>query len=134
MIVAAYFVVALSIAIPIGWMAAEFRTRPPIRILLGLLSIAVAVSWTYCLESTLGRLNYNAWYGAATHDLIDSSLKEVENGQLDRVLMVWRGLRTQYQPTYENRAHYDELVNEAVARIRGESPIVTGSKWDAATF
>jgi hypothetical protein len=129
-----YLLALTSIAILIGWLAAEVRGTRPLRILLGLLSIAVGVLWTYRVGVPLERLSYNSSYGLATQSLIDGSLKQIEDGHLDLVLTVWRGLRMQYRPTYENRAHYDELVEEAVARIRGDTPIEAGSKWDAGVI
>jgi hypothetical protein len=74
------------------------------------------------------------WYGSATGDLISSSIKEIEDGHTDRVLRVWRGLDQQFHPTYENRARYSELVDEAVTRIRGDVPIESNSPWDAPEF
>lgn len=50
------------------------------------------------------------------------------------MLKVWRGLERQYHPTYENRARYNELVEEATGRMRGDVPIESGALWDATVF
>lgn len=68
------------------------------------------------------RFNYNAWYGGATHDLIRTSVLQIEDGHLERVLKVWRGLDEQYHPTYENRANYNVLVEEATKRMTDDVP------------
>ena len=84
------------------------------------------------LVGHLSRFNYNAWYGGASKDLIDTAVTEIEDGNIDRVVSVLRGLNLNYQPTYENRAHYDELVNEAVSQMKGHDALQP--KWDAPPF
>lgn len=86
------------------------------------------------MSTLLTTFSYNAWYGYATGDLIRTPLHEIEDGHLDRVLKIWRGLDQQYKPTYENRARYRELVEEATRRMEGDLSIITGSPWDAAVF
>lgn len=129
-----FLLIAVIIALPIAWLVSEFRGSRALRISLGILSIGVMATCIWALNSVLTRLNYNAWYGGATGDLISTSLQQIEDGHLDRVLKVWRGLDQQYRPTYENRAHYKELVEEATARMRGDTPIEVGSAWDASVF
>src|SRR5207302_2707390 len=105
-----------------------------LRITLGILTIAICTFCVSALTTLLTGFNYNAWYGGATKDLIETSLTQIEDGHLERVLIVWRGLNSQYQPTYENRAGYRDLVAEATARMRGDTPIAPGSPWDASGF
>jgi hypothetical protein len=126
--------IAIIIALPIAWLVSEFRGSRALRIGLGILAIGVMTTCIWALSSLLTRFNYNAWYGGATGHLISTSLQQIEDGHLDRVLKVWRGLDQQYRPTYENRAHYNELVKEATARMRGTTPIEVGSAWDASVF
>ena len=129
-----FLLLAIIIALPIAWLASEFRENRTLRIILGVLAIGVTATCVWALSSVLIRFSYNAWYGGATGDLIKTSLHQIEDGHLDRVLKVWRGLDRQYQPTYENRARYQALVEEAVARMRGDVPIQAGSAWDASVF
>jgi hypothetical protein len=125
---------AVIILLPIAWLVAEFRGRIELRILLGLLTITILTFCSWALSSVINHFNYNAWYGGATGELVSTSLKQIEDGHLDRVLTVWRGLNHQYRPTYENRANYDELVQDATARMRGDVPIEPTSAWDATVF
>ena len=129
-----FFLIAIIIALPIAWLVSEFRGNRALRITLGILAIGMMSTCIWALSSVLTRFNYNAWYGGATGDLISTSLQQIEDGHLDRVLKVWRGLDQQYRPTYENRAGYRELVEEATARMRGETSIEVGSAWDASVF
>jgi hypothetical protein len=126
--------IAIMIALPIAWLASESRGSRALRISLGILAGGVLATCIWALSSVLTRFNYNAWYGGATGELISTSLQQIEDGHLDRVLKVWRGLDQQYRPTYENRAHYNELVEEATARMRDDTPIEFGSAWDASVF
>lgn len=129
-----FLLLAIIIALPIAWLVSEFRGSRRLRIGLGILAIGVMATCVWALCSVLTRFNYNAWYGSATGDLISTSLRQIEDGHLDHVLKIWRGLDQQYRPTYENRAHYDKLVEEATARMRGDAPIELGSAWDASVF
>jgi hypothetical protein len=129
-----FLLIAIIVALPIAWLASEFRGSRALRIGLGILAIGVMAACIWALSGVLTRFNYNAWYGGATGDLISASVHQIEDGHLDRVLKVWRGLDQQYRPTYENRAHYNELVREATARMRGDTPIEAGSAWDASVF
>ena len=128
------FLLAVIVALPIAWLISEFRSGRALRISLGVLALGIGMLCSWALSSVLTRFNYNAWYGSATGDLISTSLQQIEDGHLDRVLKVWRGLDQQYRPTYENRARYRELVDEATSRMRAEAPIESGSSWDASAF
>lgn len=129
-----FLLIAIIIALPIAWLASEFRGSRALRICLGTMAIGVLATCTWALSSVLNHFNYNEYYGGATGELISTSLQQIEDGHLDRVLTIWRGLDQQYRPTYENRAHYSELVEEATARMRGDTLIEAGSAWDASVF
>jgi hypothetical protein len=127
-------IVLLVITVPIIWLVSEFHEGRGLRIGLGILSIGLVAVVTWGVNEIATTFNYNAWYGSATGDLISSSIEEIEDGHTDHVLKVWRGLDLQFHPTYENRARYSELVDEAVTRIRGDVPIESDSPWDAPEF
>jgi len=115
----AVIILLIVIALPVAWLAAEFGKRRPLRIALGLAAIASAMGVAF-LVGRLSRLNYNAWYGSASKDLIDTTVAQIEDGNIDRTMSVLRRLKLDYQPTYENRAHYDELVSEAVSQMKSD--------------
>jgi len=129
-----FFLIAIIVVLPIAWLVAEFRGGRTLRMTLGILAIGIIATCVWALTSVPTRFNYNAWYGGATGDPISTSLQQIEDGHLDRVLRVWRELDQQYQPTYENQAHYRELVEDANRRMKGERPIKVGSPWDASVF
>jgi len=115
-----YLVVLLVIACLIAWFIAEFKGSRKLRITLGIVSILASfgVAW---LVGSLNRLNYNAWYGEASKDLIDSLVREVEAGRAANALPALKQLQRDLRPTYESRAQYDSLVRDAVAKMQSAS-------------
>ena len=115
-------ILTLVVVLPIAWLVSEFQPRKEIRIILGIAAISMAfgVAW---IVGSLDRLNSNIWYGAATKDLIQNTIVELENGNDDRVLTELRALRTKFHPTYETRAEYDKLVADYVNAV-SDKPIL----------
>jgi hypothetical protein len=111
--------IALVVGLPVAWLASEFRPRRWPRVLLGccaiLSSFAVAA-----LVGSLDRFNSNSWYGDSSDRLIAATVGELEMGNTDRVVDELRRLRGRFHPTYENRARYDELVEEYLTRVGAE--------------
>jgi hypothetical protein len=111
----AYVLIFLVIALLVGWLVSEFQPQRWLRITLGLCCIALCCSLAIAV-GLLQRLNYNAWYGLASAELIDTTIKEVNAGRSAELVADLERLRKQFEPTYENRAHYDELVKQFVER------------------
>lgn len=128
----AVLVLLIVIGLPIGWFVSEFSDARVLRICLGAASIASTIGVAY-LVGHLSHFTYNAWYGDASKALVETVLEEIEDGNTERVVGVLRGLDLEYQPTYENRAHYDELVRAAVVQMRGEGD-VGSHEWGAQSF
>ena len=122
----------IVIALSIAWFASEFGKCRPLRIILGIAAIASAMGVAY-LVGHLARWNYNAWYGGASKDLVETTVTQIEDGNIKRVMTVLRRLNLDYQPTYENRAHYDELLNAAVSQMKGDDDL-QDTKWDTSPF
>ncbi len=115
-------ILLLVIALPIAWLASEFQPRRWMRVVFGVAAIAMSfgVAW---IVGSLDRLDSNMWFGAATKDLIQNTIVELENGNDERVLTELRVLRSKFHPTYESRADYDKLVAEYVNAI-SDTPIL----------
>lgn len=112
-------ILILAVALPAAWLMSEFQDWRWLRILLGVCSIALS----YLIATTVGqlsRLNYNVWYGSASAQLIDTVIRNIEDGNEEALLRELRQLRADYEPTYENRANYDQLVEQFAARLNGE--------------
>jgi hypothetical protein len=98
----AYLILLIVIGLPIAWLASEFGTYRGLRVALGLAAVASAMGVAY-IVGHLSHFNYNAWYGGASKDLVDTMISEVEDGNIDRVMSVLRRLDLDYQPTYDFR-------------------------------
>lgn len=86
--------ITIFVTLPIAWLITEFRAKRPVRITFGILALlsSFSVAAFVCM---LSRLKYNAWYGGATKDLVGTTIEQIEDGHLDRVLKVLRGLDSQ---------------------------------------
>ncbi|MDM4019522.1 hypothetical protein [Roseiconus lacunae] len=107
-------------SLPIAWLASEFQAKRPVRISLGVAAIAMSflVAWAV---GSFDRWNSNIWYGAASEDLIENTIAELQNGNVGTVVAELQVLRDKLEPTYETRADYDRLVAEYVYAI-SDSP------------
>jgi hypothetical protein len=112
-----YLILLLVVLLPIAWLASEFQERRAIRIALGMLSIGLSIISASAYYGTVDRIAYNTWYGSATADLIDTMITEIETGDCAKLLTELKQFEKKFEPTYENRAHYDELVREFVAHM-----------------
>ena len=107
--------------LPILWFITELKsTNKLLRQSLGILAILFSFGLAWTSAKTV-RLNYNAWYGLASKRLIDSVVEELENNEIKALLQEMKSLQQDFKPTYESKAHYDALVNEAVKRIKENS-------------
>jgi len=116
----ANLILILTIAVPIAWFVSEFRAPRWLRHVLGTAALLLSFGVAYIVGS-IERFNSNAWFGRATKDLIDTTVTELGLGHEEEVLSALRELQAEYQPTYENRARYDELVRKTVERMKQTS-------------
>ena len=116
---AVYATLAIVVMVPIAWFLSEFQERRWLRILLGSISISLCFA-VAVLVGKLERWNENAWYGFASKSLIEATIAGLESGEAERVLATYKRLQSEFSPTYENRARYDELVEKVVSEMRSE--------------
>jgi hypothetical protein len=116
----ALIVILVVMASPILYIIGETRGRRSLRIgsIIILLPAAIFTGWA---TGMLSRFNYNAWYGSSSKSLIDETILQIEAGRSKEVARVLRQLSDSYSPTYENRAHYDELTESAVEEMKSQS-------------
>ncbi len=108
----------------LAWLASEFQPRRIVRIGLGVASLAMSFGVAWIAGSVAGSFqiwNANAWYGAASKDLIENTIAELENGNVDQVVAELRVLNSKLEPGYETKADYDKLV-AAYAYAISDSP------------
>ncbi len=101
----------------VAWISGEIWNKRWLRILSGVSFLLIAV-FVGVFVGALKCLNYNAWYGGATQELLQESLRQMEEGKNENVKKAFKEIVEKYQPTYENRANYDQLVREAVEKMK----------------
>lgn len=101
----------------VAWISGEIWNKRWLRILSGVSFLLIAV-FVGVFVGALKCLNYNTWYGGATQDLLQESLRQMEEGKTENVKKTFKEIVEKYQPTYENRANYDLLVKEAVEKMK----------------
>ena len=117
-------VAIVVLATSLAWLVSEFQPRKGIRIGLGVASLAMSFGVAWIAGSVAGSFqmcNANVWYGAASKDLIENTIAELENGNVDQVLTELRVLNSKLEPEYETKADYDKLV-AAYAYAISDSP------------
>ena len=133
MTIETFCMVALLVWLPVGCLVLESKGRRALRGILAISAILGSLA-VASLNRAFTPMTYNAWYGKATKKLIETTVTQIEDGNLERVLGVFRALNRQYYPTYETRAKYQELVSVAVSRMRGEDDVEAPSRWDPSPF
>jgi hypothetical protein len=107
----------LAVVLPGTWLASEFQTRRWVRIVLGVCSMGVMLLIAVVV-GTLERLNYNAWYGPVSLELVETTIAEIEAGRAESLLPPLSKLRDDFRPTYKTRANYDGLVRRFVNEVK----------------
>lgn len=111
--------IIVSIAVIIWYVILKADNKPLkyLGLTVILLAVPVIVGITY---GHLQRLNYNAWYGTQTKDLLEVTIEKLEKGETEQVIQELKTLKENYKPTYENKANYDELVKETIEKLKEE--------------
>ncbi len=112
-----FILLAITVILPIAWLVAEFNGRPGVRRTLGLL----ALLWSFgvaALVGSLGNFNANIYFTDATKDLLDASVGALKTGKTDVVIREWTRANEEFHPTYENRARYRQIVDQAIEGMK----------------
>jgi hypothetical protein len=114
--------ILIAIGLLLAWLVSEFYPYRGVRILLAL-GLLMFTTFVTCVGTNLwSRFNYNAWYGQASADLIDTTIAEIEAGRSQALLPRLKELRKSFWPTYEHRDHYDEKVAQFVKQVQLQRP------------
>ena len=107
----------LTAALPAAWLMADFRARPGIRRALGI----IAILWSFGVASLVGALQTfsdNSYFTSATKDLLSASVEQLKAGKTEAVIREWSRADSGFQPTYENRAVYRQLVDQTIEGMK----------------
>jgi hypothetical protein len=117
-----YLFLFLLVASPIAWLVAEFKWSVSVRVTFGFLSLFLVALCMAGLVGVTTKFHFDIWYGENTKSLIDESVRQLEVGNTNQVLKVFKKLQNNFQPTYENRAEYNLLVSNAVTEMSHPAP------------
>jgi len=109
--------VIITAALPIAWLVADFRCRPMVRRILGV----VAILWSFGVAALVGGLqnfNANSYFTSASKDLLEASVRQLLAGRTDAVIREWSHANDAFHPTYENRARYKQIVDQAIEGMK----------------
>jgi hypothetical protein len=110
----------MVLALPVAWLISEVRAHSlRVRCTLGILAMLSCIGVAY-VDTQLTRLKYNAWYGLSSRRLIDVIVEKLDEGQTEILKTELRSLQTDFHPTYESKAHYNERVDATVKNIKSE--------------
>jgi hypothetical protein len=111
----------------VTWISGEIWNKRWLRILSGVSFLLITV-FVGIFVGALETLSYNAWYGGATQELLQESLRQMEEGKNENVKKAFKEIVEKYQPRYENRARYDVLVKEAVEKMKCSEQVEKSEK------
>ena len=104
------------------WLVLEFKGTRRQRITCGLFALITLATVAALAAMIFCQLDYNSSYGVATRGLIDEVIRGIESGKTDATLRELKRFQDQYRPTYENRANYVPLAQDAIERMKEGSP------------
>lgn len=104
---------------PIIWLACEFQNRVWLRIVAGIAAMA-AVFMVSQLYMAVKGFDSNSYFGTANQEFIRATISGLKNGNSDRVLKELQTFYNNYEPTYETRANYEELVEAYSKNIKDQ--------------
>ena len=102
-------ILAAVVLTPIIWLACEFQNRVWLRIVTGIAAMA-AVFMVSQLYLAVKGFDSNSYFGTANQKFIRSTISGLKNGNSESVLKELQSFSNNYEPTYETRANYEELV------------------------
>lgn len=111
------FLLSITASLPIAWLVADLKARPSIRRTLGI----VTIFWSFGVASLVGTLqefNANVYFTGATKDLLTNSVQALKAGKTEAVIREWSRADGQFEPTYENRARYREIVDQTIEGMK----------------
>ncbi|MEZ5383897.1 MAG: hypothetical protein R3F13_00125 [Prosthecobacter sp.] len=103
----------ITATLPIAWFIAEFRASVAVRRTLGV----VTILWSFGVAALVGGLqnfNANVYFTTASKELLEASVQQLRAGKTEAVLRELSRANEEFSPTYENRARYKQIVQQAV--------------------
>ena len=110
-------ILIITVTLTIAWLVAEFRAGATIRRTLGVVTILWSFSIAY-LTGILRDFNSTVYFTKASKELLETSIGQLRAGKTDAVLRELARANDEFSPTYENRARYREIVEQAIEGMK----------------
>ena len=106
------FAILFLVLLAFMWTAitSEDRRR---RVRYGTVSIFAAALGFFFTGSVVS-FNHNAWYSSAADNLIEASVKSMEEGRQAEVLREWKAMDEKFRWNYESRGNFRKITEEAI--------------------
>ena len=112
-------ILAAVVLMPIIWLGCEFQHRIWLRIVAGIAAMT-AVFMVSQLYLAVKGFDSNSYFGTANQEFIRATINGLKNGNSDAVLEELQSFYDSYEPTYETRANYEELVEAYSKNIKDQ--------------
>jgi hypothetical protein len=107
----------LTAMLPIAWLIAEFRAGAAVRRALGVVTVLWSLGFAF-MSSSLQQFNSNRYFTTASKELLEASTQQLRAGRTEVVLREWTRANEEFRPTYEDRARYKEIVDQAISGMK----------------
>lgn len=111
-------VLLATILLPIGWLLADIWGSPLMRRGLGVIAILMSSTVAFLFGSIIEHFNSTTYFSSASKDLLECSVQQMQAGKSDVVQREWKRMIEEYQPSYENRGRYREVIEESIERMK----------------
>ena len=103
---------------PLAWYRSQKREADRrTRIRLGVMAILSAAA-VGVIMSLIWQVSYDHCYGGASKVLLDAGISQLQAGNTEHVLKVFKQVQADYEPTYMHRARYGEIAKRAAADMK----------------
>jgi len=107
----------ITATLPIAWLIAEFSASAVVRRTLGV----VTILWSFGVAALVGGLqnfNANVYFTTASKELLEASVQQLRAGKTEAVIRELSRANDEFSPTYENRARYKQIVEQAIEGMK----------------
>ena len=108
----------ITVGLPIAWFVSEFRgDTPGIRRTLGITALLCSFG-VATLVGISQDFKANFYFTRSTKNLLEASVSQLKNGKTEAVIREWTQANNEFHPTYEDRGHYRQILDQAIEGMK----------------
>lgn len=112
----------VTVILPLLWLLAEFKAQKTFRMALGIIAFSCALA-TIFLMSWVTKISTLQPAAESVHALVDTTISQLEDGDIPRVLAVLRDLNNDYKPITRAQESYLKELNTANATLQSKAAL-----------